>query len=92
MKTCEDMVQIQKTRKTKYLGFMLCDIGDNMVNIEAMKQKSIGIIKKIFDLKNYYFECALIFLNVMLRSSILYACECNYNLKETETRSLERIE
>ena len=43
-------------------------------------------------LKQYYFECALIFLNVMLRSSILYACETYYNLKETEVRQIERIE
>ena len=34
----------------------------------------------------------MIFLNVMLRSSILYACETYYNLKETEIRQIERIE
>ena len=34
----------------------------------------------------------MVFLNVMLRSSILYACECYYNLKEKEIRQLERIE
>ena len=28
----------------------------------------------------------------MLRSSILYACETYYNLKETEIRQIERIE
>ena len=43
-------------------------------------------------LKKYYFECGVIFLNVMLRSSIFYACETYYNLKETEIRQLERIE
>ena len=31
-------------------------------------------------------------LNVILRSSILYACETFYNMKETEIRQLERIE
>ena len=31
-------------------------------------------------------------MNVMLRTSILYACETYYNLKEQETRQLERIE
>jgi hypothetical protein len=34
----------------------------------------------------------MIFLNAMLRSSILYACETYYNLKEKEIRILERIE
>ena len=43
-------------------------------------------------LKKYYFQGAIIFLNVILRSSILYACETFYNLKETEIRQLERIE
>ena len=63
-----------------------------------MKQKSVGTIRKIFtrleglSLKKYYFESAIIFLNIMLRSSILYACETYYNLKETELRQLERIE
>ena len=34
----------------------------------------------------------MIFLNVILRSSILYASETFYNLKEKELRILERIE
>ena len=34
----------------------------------------------------------MIFMNVMLRSSILYASETYYNLKETELRQIERIE
>ena len=40
----------------------------------------------------YYFECAMILLNVILRPSILYACEVYYNLKENELREIERIE
>ena len=78
----------------KYLWFVL----STMVNINKMKNKPIWIIWKIFTnldglrLKKYYFECAIIFLNVMLRSSILYACETYYNLKETEIRQIERIE
>ena len=69
-----------------------------MDNINEMKTKSIWIIRKIFkrlnglNLQKYYFESAKIFLNVMLRSSILYACEAYYNLKENELRQLERIE
>ena len=69
-----------------------------MLNIAEMKNKSTWIIRKIFNrleilnLRQYYFECALIFLNVMLRSSILYACETYYNLKEFEVRQLERLE
>ena len=89
---------IQKTEEQKYLGFVLSCRGDNMVNIKAMKIKSIWIIRQIFsklndlNLKQYYFECAMVFLNVMLRPSILYSCETYYNLKEKEIRELERIE
>ena len=69
-----------------------------MANIRQMKNKSIGIIKQIFNLleslnlQKYYFECAIIFMNCMLRSSILYAADTYYDLKETELRELERIE
>ena len=44
------------------------------------------------NLRKYFYECGIIFLNVMLRSSILYASETYYNLKETELRAIERIE
>jgi hypothetical protein len=69
-----------------------------MANIRTLRNKSIGTIKKIFTklnslhLRKYYFECGVMFLNIMLRSSILYACETYYNLKEHEIRQIERIE
>ena len=94
----EGPVMMESTSEQKYLGFVLSDRGDNLVNINAMKKKSKWIIHKIFTrldslhLKKYYFESAMIFLNVMLRSSILYACETYYNLTETHIRQLERIE
>ena len=77
---------------------MISSFGDNMVNINAMKKKSIGVIKTILHkldilhLQKYYFKCAMIFFNVMLRGSILYASEAYYNLTETELRNIERIE
>ena len=91
-------VAIGKTENQKYLGFILSNKGDNMKNITEMKNKSVWIINKIFNrlhslnLKKYFFECGIIFLNVMLRSSILYASETYYDLKEIELRALERIE
>ena len=69
-----------------------------MVNIRSLRNKSIGTTRKIFSklnslhLKKYYFETGILFMNIMLRSSILYACETYYNLKENEIRQLERIE
>ena len=89
---------IEKTNEQKYLGFVLSNTGDNMANINELKKKSIGVIRttinklKSLNLKRYYFECAAILMNVMIRGSILYTCEMYYNLKETELRQIERIE
>ena len=43
-------------------------------------------------LKQYYYECAKIFMNVLLRGSILYASECYYGLSEKDLRRIEKIE
>ena len=90
--------KIEQVQTQKYLGFVLSSTGENMANINAIKKKSIGLLKTALNklnslnLKYYYFECSVIILNVMLRSSILYASEVYYNLKENEIRQLERIE
>ena len=91
-------MDIEKVEEYTYLGFVISSKGDNMANIRQMKKKSNGVIKKIFNklnslnLKQYYFECAIFLMNVMLRSSILYGSDMYYNLKESELRQLERIE
>ena len=91
-------VPISETQEQKYLGFVLSSSGNNMVNITALRNKSIGIIRTIMNklellhLKQYYFECALILMNTILRGSILYASETYYNLTENQLRNIERIE
>ena len=98
IETFQGQIPIGRTTEQKYLGFVLSSIGNNMANINALKKKSIGIIKKItnklesLSLMNYYFECSILFLNVMLRASLLYASECYYNLTEGQIRQIERIE
>ena len=98
VETYAGQVKMGKSVEQKYLGFILSSTGDNMANIRMLKKKSIGTVRKIFKkldglkLKNYYFEVGMIFMNVMLRSSILYASETYYNLKETDLRQIERIE
>ena len=98
IETYSGQIEIEKCEQQKYLGFILSSTGNNMINIQSIKNKSIGVTRKILNklnslnLQNYYFECSLIFMNVMLRSSILYASETYYNLKEQEIRQLERIE
>ena len=96
--TFEGLTPVGKTMEQKYLGFIISAEGNNMANIKAIKNKSIGTIRKLLtklntlNLRMYYFECSMIFLNVMLRPSILYACETYYNLSEYQIRQLERIE
>ena len=86
-------VPVGKTCEYKYLGFIISSTGDNMANINAKKNKSIGIIRTLLhklndmNLKQYYFECAMVYFNVMLRGSVLYASEAYYNLTETHLRS-----
>ena len=98
IETHDGQVTMEKTDKHKYLGFVISNTGDNMANIKSMKDKSIGIIRQILNrleslnLRRYYFECAMVFMNSMLRGSILYAAETYHNLKENELRELERIE
>ena len=94
----EGKVEIAETSEYKYLGFIVSAKGDNMSNINALKKKSIGIIKKLIhkldsmNLRKYYFEVAMVYFNVILRGSILYASETYYNLTEHQLRSIERIE
>ena len=89
---------MEKIDEYKYLGFIISSKGDNMININAMKKKSIGIIKTILykldsmNLKQYYFEVAMVYLNSIPRGSILYASETYYNLTESQLRNIERIE
>ena len=92
-----DLVETYDGQEQRYLGFIISSIGDNMPNIKQMKNKSIGITKQIFNrleslhLQKYYFECGLIFMNCMLRSSILYAADTYYDLKENELRAIEGL-
>ena len=92
------LTEIGKVTEQKYLGFVLSSTGSNMANIGEVKKKAIGVVKSALNklnsmnLSKYYFECSIIILNVMVRSSILYASELYYDLKESELRHLERIE
>ena len=69
-----------------------------MANINAVQKKLHRVIRSIvkklekLNLRDYYYECAMIFMNAILRGSILYASETYYNLTERNIRILERIE
>ena len=91
-------IALEEVKEQKYLGFILSSKGNNLANIQSIEKKSIGVMRTIFQkldnlkLKQYYYECAKIFMNVLLRGSILYASECYYGLSEKDLRRIEKIE
>ena len=92
----EGQLIMKPVSEQKYLGIVLSKDGSNIKNIEAKRNRAIGIKKQIQflvkGLGKYTFEGGLIYLNSLLRSSILFAAETMYNIKETEFRLIERIE
>ena len=91
-------VILEEVKEQKYLGFVISSEGNNMANIRAMEKKSYGVIRSIINkleslnLRQYYFESAIILMNAILRASILYAGECYYNITEGQLKRIERIE
>ena len=59
-------VNIGKAEEYTYLGFVVSSTGDNLANIRQLENKSIGVIRKIYNklgsmnLQQYYFEGAVI--------------------------------
>ena len=78
-----------------YLGHVMSNDGSNLPNIINKKNKSIGtqkqIVKLVEQLALYTFESAVIYIEALLRSSILYASETMINVKESEYRALQKI-
>ena len=78
------------------MGHVLSQDGGNMPNILNKKQKSIGtqklIPKLIKNLGSFTFEGGMIYLQSLLRTSILYGSETMFNITEKEFRIIESIE
>ena len=89
---------MEQVNEKKYLGQVLSNQNNNMANINYIKRKSRIISNKIFNmldtlrLGRYFFECGIVFLKSLLRSSIIYSAETYYNLTEAEVREMEKIE
>ena len=87
---------MKNVSEQKHLGFILSEDGSNMRHIMAKQKPAIGIRKDISYLLEgqgkYTFEVAMIYFKSLLRSSILFAAEAMYNIKEKEYQQLERIE
>ena len=79
-----------------YLGMEISKDGRNMNTIVQKRNKQNGKKKMISNilkpLGQYTFECGMILLNSLIRSSVLYGTEAMYNVTENEIREIERIE
>ena len=79
-------VRMEEKESLMYLGYMLSKKNSNMPNITHKKQKSIGtqrqIPKLIEPLGIYRFESDLIYIEALLRSTILYGTETMNTVKE----------
>ena len=89
-------VTMKEEDSLMYLGYMLSNKGDTMKNIIHKQNKCVGTQRKILKLIEprgpYRFEGAWIYIQSLIRSSILYASEAMNNVKEREYRALEGIE
>ena len=69
-------VRMEEVKEYQYLGFVISSVGDNKANIKSLKKKSIIPTKsafqklKVLHLQKYYFECGLMFKNIILRINL----------------------
>ena len=87
---------MKEVTELKYLGFVVSSDASNVANILDKKNKSFSTIRSINNmikgLKTYTIQNGLIYMNSLLRSSILYTGETYYNLTKRQLRMIERIE
>ena len=94
----EDMNEISHINTEKYLGQILSNDSKNTFNITMLRNKGVGIQKKIIQMLEkmpggeYHFEIAVILRNAMLISSLLTNSEVWYGVTKEDTDQLEQID
>ena len=89
-------IYMEAVNKHKYLGHYISNSANNLAHLFETKKKYIGLKHKIMntlkDLKcgRYYFEVGILFLETILRPSLLYSLETCFNLTEKELRYIEK--
>ena len=77
---------MEEVTKIKYLGVLISQNGSNMPDILNKRNRALGTQKLIMNLVkglgSYTFECGLIYLRSLLRSSILYSTEVMSHITE----------
>ena len=87
---------MQEVQEMLYLGAVISCDGKNSKNIINKQNRALGTQKQnismVKGLGRYTLECGFIYLNSILRGSILYATETMINIKEEDYRKIEQIE
>ena len=82
----------------KYLGDVLQNSGKNTINIQERIKRGFGSVNQICQLLDdlclgsYHFECANIFRNSMLLSTLLSNSDAWYNVTSKEIAELESVD
>ena len=87
---------MEEVQEILYLGAVISYDGKNSKNIVHKQNRALGTQKQIMSmvkgLGKYTIECGFIYLNSLLRGSILYAAEAMINISEQDFRHIEQIE
>ena len=92
----QEMMKVKEEQM--YLGDIIASDGSHKKNIQARKNKGLGIINKIMQIMQsmffgkYYFEVALVLRSSLLLSSLLLNSEAWVNLTEKDIRGLEQTD
>ena len=88
--------EIENVKKIIYLGVTISCDGKNTENINNKRNKSFGTHRQIMimvrEIGKYTMECGFIYLNSILRGSILYGAEAMMNMTEKDFRNMEKME
>ena len=87
---------MEEVQEILYLGAVISYDGKNSKNIVHKQNRALGTQKQIMSmvkgLGKYTIECGFVYLNTLLRGSILYAAEAMLNISEQDFRHIEQIE
>ena len=81
-----------------YLGDVISSDGNHTKNVQARKNKGLGVITQITQILDtvmfgkYYFEVAMVLRSSLLLSSLLLNSEAWVNLSDSDIRALERTD
>ena len=90
--------KMSNKKEQTYLGDVISADGSQSKNIQARKNKGLGIITQITQILEsvffgkYHFEVAVVLRSSLLLSSILLNCEAWINLSDKEIRALEQTD